>query len=115
MSHQKNVQLGAIDIWGAINWPKYWDAHPEPFSVSVSRFPKYPVLRQNSQEDDRVMGLQHALNSALSVKLDVDGEFGPNTADACRQFQRASRIPVTGIADQATWASLDIALDKLRK
>jgi Putative peptidoglycan binding domain len=113
--YQKHVALGASDIWGAINWPKYWDAHPEPFSTSVSQFPRYPVLRQNSREDDRVMGLQHALNSVLGIKLDVDGEFGTNTADACRQFQRASRIPVTGIADQATWASLDIALDKLRK
>jgi hypothetical protein len=32
-----------------------------------------------------------------------------------RRVERASRIPVTGAADQATWASLDIALDKLRK
>jgi peptidoglycan hydrolase-like protein with peptidoglycan-binding domain len=54
-------------------------------------------------------------HSALGIKLDVDGGFGTNTAGACRQFQRASRIPVTGIADQATWASLDIALDTLRK
>jgi cell wall-associated NlpC family hydrolase len=113
--HQKNVTLGASDIWGAINWPKYWHAHPEPFSMSVNRFPRYPVLQQNSREDDRVIGLQRALNSALGIKLDVDGEFGPKTAGACRQFQRASRIPVTGIANQATWASLDIALDKLRK
>jgi hypothetical protein len=113
--HQKNVTLGATDIWGAINWPNYWNAHPEPFSMSVSRFPRYPVLQQNSREDDRVKGLQHALNSVLGIKLDVDGGFGRNTADACRQFQRASRIPVTGFADQATWASLDIALDKLRK
>ena len=113
--YRKNVMLGASDIWGAINWPKYWDAHPEPFAMSVSRFPRYPVLQQNSSEDDRVMGLQHALNSVLGIKLDVDGEFGPHTAGACRQFQQASRIPVTGIAGQATWASLDIALDKLRK
>jgi hypothetical protein len=113
--HQKNVALGASNIWGAINWPKYWHAHPEPFSMSVNRFPRYPVLQQNSREDDRVIGLQRALNSALGIKLDVDGEFGPKTADACRQFQRASRIPVTGIANQATWASLDITLDKLRK
>jgi putative peptidoglycan binding protein len=110
--YQQEVTLGGPDIWGAIDWPKYWDAHPEP---SVSRFPRYPVLQQHSGEDDRVKGLQHALNSVLGIKLDVDGEFGPNTADACRQFQRASRIPVTGIANQATWASLDIALDKLRK
>jgi Putative peptidoglycan binding domain len=113
--HQNDITLGGPDIWGAINWPKYWNAHPEPFSVSVSRFPKYPVLRQNNGKDDRVMGLQRALNSALGIKLDVDGEFGQDTAKACRQFQRASRIPVTGIANQATWASLDIALDKLRK
>ena len=113
--HQNDITLGGVDIWGAINWPKYWDAHPEPYSMSVSRFPRYPVLRQNGSKDDRVIGLQHALNSVLGIKLDVNGEFGADTAGACRQFQRASRIPVTGIADQATWASLDIALDKLRK
>jgi hypothetical protein len=45
-----NVGLGATDIWGAINWPKYWDAHPEPFSMSVSQFPRYPVLQQNSPQ-----------------------------------------------------------------
>jgi hypothetical protein len=45
--YQKNAGLGATGIWGAINWPKYWDAHPGPFSMSVSRFPRYPVLRQN--------------------------------------------------------------------
>jgi hypothetical protein len=113
--YQKNVTLGGISIWGAINWPKYWDAHPVAFSVSVSRFPRYPVLKQNNRKDERVMGLQHALNSVLGIKLVEDGGFGPDTAGACRQFQRASRIQVTGIADQATWASLDIALDKLRK
>jgi len=56
-----------------------------------------------------------ALNDVLGIKLDVDGEFGPKTADACKQFQRASRIPVTGVADQQTWACLDISLDKLTK
>jgi hypothetical protein len=85
--HQKPVKLGTAEIWGAI------DGHA----------------------DDRVLGLQRALNEVLGIKLDVDGEFGTNTVDACRQFQKASRIPVTGVADQQTWACQDIALDKLTK
>lgn len=113
--HQPDIKLGGPDIWGAINWPKYWNAHPPQFSESVSWFPKYPVLRQNNGKDDRVRGLQRALNSALGIKLKVDGGFGTDTAKACRQFQRASGIAVTGIADQATWANLDVSLDKLRK
>jgi hypothetical protein len=113
--HKKPVTLGAADIWGAINWPAYWATRPVPFSQATGRFPHYPVLGQNGHVDDRVLGLQRALNDVLGIKLVVDGQFGTNTVDACRQFQRASRIPVTGVADQQTWACLDIALDKLTK
>ena len=109
------VRLGADIIWGAINWPAYWATRPVPFSQATARFPHYPVLGQNGKVDDRVFGLQHALNDVLGIKLKVDGQFGTDTADACKQFQRASRIPVTGVADQQTWACLDIALDKLTK
>jgi peptidoglycan hydrolase-like protein with peptidoglycan-binding domain len=113
--HQKKVTLGAADIWGAINWPAYWATRRVPFSQATARFPHYPVLGQNGKVDDRVFGLQRALNDVLGIKLDVDGQFGTDTADACKQFQRASRIPVTGVADQQTWACLDISLDKLTK
>jgi peptidoglycan hydrolase-like protein with peptidoglycan-binding domain len=73
------------------------------------------VLGRSEHVDDRVFGLQRALNDVLGIKLDVDGQFGTETTDACRQFQRASRIPVTGVADQQTWTCLDIALDNLTK
>ena len=46
---QKSRTLGAPEIWGAINWPKYWADHPEPFAVAVSRFPSYPTIQRSTR------------------------------------------------------------------
>lgn len=35
-----------------------------------------------------------------------DGIYGPQTAAAVSQFQRLHGLPVTGVADQATWESI---------
>jgi lysozyme family protein len=36
----------------------------------------------------------------------IDGHFGPATADALRDFQDSRGLPVTGVADAASWAAL---------
>lgn len=45
----------------------------------------------------------------------IDGEFGPATESAVKDFQRASKLPVTGIIDDATLdqliAPMKLALD----
>ncbi|WP_081412178.1 peptidoglycan-binding protein [Alicyclobacillus herbarius] len=55
-----------------------------------------------------VKRLQQALNqsSAVTPKLSVDGQFGPNTKKAVEQFQKAVGLPQTGVCDDATWAKL---------
>jgi peptidoglycan hydrolase-like protein with peptidoglycan-binding domain len=111
---QKTRTLGAPDIWGAIDWPRYWAAHPEPFPVTVSRFPGYPTIQLNSG-GDAVKAFQRSINIVLGSALDTDGQFGTKTEAACRQFQTMSRINANGVCGQQTWASLDIALDKLRR
>ena len=42
-------------------------------------------------------------------KLRVDGSFGPKTDAALKQFQSDAKLGTTGIADQATWAKLEVA------
>jgi hypothetical protein len=111
---QKTRPLGAPDIWGAIDWPTYWAAHPEPFDAAVSRFPGYPPIQVGSQ-GDAVKAFQRSINIVLNSGLDVDGQYGPKTEAACKQFQTTSRISANGACGEQTWASLDIALDKLRR
>ncbi len=113
---QRSRTLGAANIWGAIDWPRYWAsaAHPEAFGSAVNRFPSYPTIQLNSQ-GDVVKAFQRSINIVLDSGLDVDGEFGPKTEAVCMRFQRMCRIPDNGVCGQQTWASLDIALDKLRR
>jgi D-alanyl-D-alanine carboxypeptidase (penicillin-binding protein 5/6) len=55
-----------------------------------------------------VEALQRGLNSRLGLEppLDVDGDFGPATAEALRRFQRSRGLDPTGVADARTWESL---------
>jgi peptidoglycan hydrolase-like protein with peptidoglycan-binding domain len=55
-----------------------------------------------------VKTLQQKLNQdpSVSSKLTVDGVFGPATEQAVKQYQQAHGLPVTGICDDATWATL---------
>ena len=50
--------------------------------------------------------LQERLNTILSLKLDVDGAFGPKTEEALKQFQRKNGLPDTGIYDEQTHTAL---------
>lgn len=56
---------------------------------------------------DLVADLQRTLNARLEGSaLGVDGEFGPLTAAAVKQFQRRAGLPQTGAVDPATWQAL---------
>jgi peptidoglycan hydrolase-like protein with peptidoglycan-binding domain len=47
--------------------------------------------------------LQAAGYSTITV---IDGIFGDQTEAALRQFQEDEGLPVTGVADEATWSAL---------
>ncbi len=48
-------------------------------------------------------------------KIQPDGIFGPETADAVRAFQARFMLPQTGEADFATWAAIAETYDELQK
>lgn len=52
-----------------------------------------------------VAQLQAALDRG-GATLTVDGGYGPATADAVKAWQSAHKLPVTGVADLATWLTL---------
>lgn len=45
-------------------------------------------------------------NTAAPVSLIPDGIYGPETVRSVSAFQRSHGLPVTGMADQATWDAI---------
>ena len=66
--------------------------------------PLEPVLRQGTTGEP-VRELQTRLN-AHGAHLSVDGVFGPVTATAVRDFQKAHGLAVDGVVGPATWKDL---------
>jgi Putative peptidoglycan binding domain len=56
-----------------------------------------------------VRSVQQALNDRGYDAGPVDGQWGPNTEDAVRQFQQASGLPRTGELEGSTLAALGVA------
>lgn len=64
-----------------------------------------PLLRRGSK-GQHVGGLQGILVGKSGAKIAVDGDFGPATETAVRNWQRFFGLAVDGIVGPATWKSL---------
>jgi peptidoglycan hydrolase-like protein with peptidoglycan-binding domain len=68
------------------------------------------------QQGDRTRGVGVLEKNLKRLGIDpgaVDTSFTANTAEAVRKFQRRNGMPVTGVADPATRAAIQKAVDKL--
>ncbi|MCW7985204.1 hypothetical protein XF35_07675 [Streptomyces platensis subsp. clarensis] len=65
------------------------------------------IIRIDSHNDPKqaVVALQYLLNNA-GTATDITGIFTPSTTRSLDTFQRARALPVTGVADPATWRAL---------
>lgn len=63
---------------------------------------------RNSEYGWSVLQLQERLNQVLkqSTPLRVDGDYGPLTEAAVKEFQKLRELPVTGDVDDITRAAL---------
>jgi peptidoglycan hydrolase-like protein with peptidoglycan-binding domain len=64
----------------------------------------WPQIRQGAKEHP-VPTLQHLLR-ARGKTVTVDGDFGPQTDTAVRQFQHDNGLTVDGIVGPKTWGAL---------
>lgn len=104
----------------AMRWPKDEDAATTPTQAGTeaedaepvivpSRFVAEtltePMLAFGSGDRTAVARLQSKLNGSgqLAKQIDVDGIFGKQTQDALVEFQQKKLLPLSGIADPATW------------
>jgi hypothetical protein len=76
---------------------------PQPSGGTVSV--DLSVLQQGSTGDE-VKSVQALMNAKCGTALALDGDFGPATDQAVRQFQGFLQISVDGIVGQQTWSLL---------
>jgi peptidoglycan hydrolase-like protein with peptidoglycan-binding domain len=66
-----------------------------------------PNMNTSAMSDSQVKNVQSALDKR-GEHLKVDGRWGPQTANAVRDFQKQNGLPQTGDLDHATMQKLDI-------
>lgn len=88
--------------------PQTWSALDEALASQTITGAR-PTLREGSTGLN-VKDLQFRLITLGFYTGNADGIFGPRTAAAVREFQRAANINVDGIVGPATWNALDNAL-----
>ena len=93
----KDFQQGAGLTVDGILGPQTWQALPAD--------PNTPTLRRGASGNS-VEGLQKGLKKYGTAATDpgpVDGDFGPKTEAAVRQYQEDRDIGVDGIVGDQTW------------
>lgn len=83
-------------------------AAPADPPVEVPATPAHATLKRGAQGPE-VESLQRLLKSAGFSPGPVDGDFGRYTEKALQAFQRSQGLSATGVADEASWAALEVA------
>jgi peptidoglycan hydrolase-like protein with peptidoglycan-binding domain len=74
---------------------------PGTTTTTVAR----PTISENTPDTGSTNVLQQRL-AQLGYQVTADGDFGPGTTAAVKQFQTNNKLPDTGTVDQATWNAL---------
>ncbi|WP_218160270.1 peptidoglycan-binding domain-containing protein [Amycolatopsis marina] len=61
---------------------------------------------QDGSTGSAVSRVQRSLNAATNAGLDVDGQFGPKTTTAVKNYQSSRKLGSDGIVGPNTWAAL---------
>ena len=95
----------AVGEWGAYSYPLKVDGIVGP--ATWSRLTP-PVIKKKSK-GNAVRLLQEILKDTAWPEFDpgkVDGDFGPQTESAVKNFQNVFTLTVDGIVGEKTWAVL---------
>lgn len=77
--------------------------------ISITVPSARPNLKKGSKGNN-VVQLQQCLNRVIDSNLDVDGDFGPKTEKALKDFQKKYKITVDGIYGKESKAKLQEVL-----
>ena len=114
---QRTYGIPVTGIADTLTWNTLYNAYrgqyaslPENyFSGSTIPYPGFPLTR--GSQGAEVMRIQEYLNYISNTytsipKIDADGVFGPQTADAVRAYQTLFGINPNGVVGAQTWMSI---------
>lgn len=82
---------------------------PMPASAVRAAAPNRPAPAPTALSSDMVFKVQQRLHDlGFYVRDNIDGQWGPHTSAALRNFQRAKGLDATGQLNSATLAALDL-------
>ncbi len=91
-------------------YPGYSTYYARPaLSLSFSSSPSYYRSRTADYADDLAVDVQRALRRRGYYRGEIDGDVGPGTRGAIRQYQYAHRLEVTGRIDRSLLRSLGLS------
>lgn len=82
--------------------------------VYVSEIREFPGSNVgNGSSGENVLYIQNLLNVINDIfvtipTIDADGEFGPRTAEAVKEFQRIFALSQTGVVNEGTWNKMNL-------
>lgn len=88
-----------------LDLPKKVTASKPPTASAKTVSVTLQVLSYGRKADDAVKAMQILLNG-LGYSVSPTGNFGEGTKKAVMECQKASKLPVTGVCDWATWCAL---------
>ena len=93
-------------LGGSINSSPYSPKHTEDEKELAT------CILKRGMTGPQVEALQEALNKLNTLKIEVDGDFGPATEEALKFFQRKNGINATGVFEIQTFTTMKAALEK---
>lgn len=82
------------------------DGVPAATAAAAKTYDAPPATIRRGDKGDLVKRMQEALTKTGMATVAVDGDFGPKTETALKDWQRSRKIAVDGICGAQTWALL---------
>ncbi len=88
------------------NFQNKHDISDEENQIGVETWEQLLITIQQGSQGDAVRGLQFILNNSFGTTLEIDGIFGPKTAEAVKDFQSKHGLNPDGVVGPLTWQEL---------
>ncbi|MDO4866148.1 MAG: peptidoglycan-binding protein [Clostridia bacterium] len=105
----KGVAYGVVKSKLYSRKPNFWGLMDKYFDYEATQSTPMPAGLSRGDEGSAVIQMQRALliwNANCLPKWGADGDFGEETEDALKAYQKLAGLPVTGVYDDATREAL---------
>jgi D-alanyl-D-alanine carboxypeptidase (penicillin-binding protein 5/6) len=97
-------------VYDEVSSSQQLSANSEPTNVDVAT--ELDRTLRVGANGELVEALQRTLNAQINAGLSVDGDFGPATEQAVRNFQQTKQLDTNGVVDAPTWRALGTLVEQ---